>query len=409
MKAKIYFTCFFLFYSLISIGQIKEYNYKRELKGVADTWHKIILPDELFGKVSPDFADLRIFGITEKKDTVEAPFLLQLSEEKATQKEIQFKLINQSGNQNGYYYTFEIQSSEPVNQVVLDFKQQNFDWKIIVEGSQNQQEWFTIAEDYRILSIKNQLTDYQFTKLTFPDAKYRFLRLLIKSKEKPDLLSAKIAEQKVVNGVYKTYQAKAVKTIQERKLKQTVIDVELPASVPVSYLKLAVHNTFDYYRPISIEYLVDSVKTQKGWIYNFNTITSGMLSSVEKNEFKFVNTISGKIRIIITNDDNEPLRIDSITVKGNVHTLLARFTQPAKYYLVYGNKGASKPYYDIEQFTDKIPANLTELSIGNEQKIINGLIPGSAPLFQNKVWLWVVMGLIIILLGWFSIRMISKG
>jgi len=30
------------------------------------------------------------------------------------------------------------------------------------------------------------------------------------------------------------------------------------------------------------------------------------------------------------------------------------------------------------------------------------------PLFKNKTWLWTIMAVIILLLGWFSIKMMNK-
>ncbi len=110
-------------------------------------------------------------------------------------------------------------------------------------------------------------------------------------------------------------------------------------------------------------------KTEKGWIYNYQTLTRGTLSSIEKNEFKFERSILQKLKISIHNFDNEPLTFDSITVKGYVHQLVARFKEPAAYFLTYGNKNATKPNYDIKRFVSKIPDSLTLLNLGEEQLI----------------------------------------
>ena len=100
-------------------------------------------------------------------------------------------MLNTSYNDKGYYYTFEVPAKEPINQINLNFNQQNFDWKLKLEGSQKQQEWFTVIEDYRILSIKNKLTDFQFTNVSFPNSSYRFFRLVIASDIKPELQDAR--------------------------------------------------------------------------------------------------------------------------------------------------------------------------------------------------------------------------
>lgn len=95
-------------------------------------------------------------------------------------------------------------------------------------------------------------------------------------------------------------------------------------------------------------------------------------------------------------------------MNGYVHGLIARFIDPATYYLVYGNDLAEKPHYDIDRFADKIPIALTALKLGDEQLIEKTSLQKTEPLFQNKIWLWTIMALIIVLLGWFSLIMIRK-
>ena len=115
------------------------------------------------------------------------PYILQQARENQTEKIIPFQLINQSKNENGFYYTFQIPTESTINQINLEFDQQNFDWRVSLEGSQDQNEWFSILQDYRILSIKNDLTEFDFTRLIFPDARFRYYRLLIKTNTNPEL------------------------------------------------------------------------------------------------------------------------------------------------------------------------------------------------------------------------------
>jgi hypothetical protein len=410
MKWKIkLMPAFLLLFCSFSYGQMGQYNYKRTVESAPGQWHKIILPDDIFGKITADFSDVRIFGITKNNDTITAPYILQVAVEKIVGSDINFKLINQSKNNKGYYFTFELTEEKTINQFKLDFNRENFDWRINIEGSQDQREWFTVAKDYRILSIKNKLTHYQFTTVVFPDARYRYFRLFVSSNSKPELVTAKISAEGITAGKYRTYAINEVKTSEDKREHETIITIDLSLPVPVSYLKIYVRDTIDYYRPVTLKYLVDSVKTEKGWMYNYSTLTSATLNSIEKNELKFNGMILKKLQLVIKNQDNQPLKIDSIRVKGFEYSLLARFTEPATYYLLYGNNSASKPDYDIDRFADKIPATTTTLALGGEQSIQKENLPGTAPLFQNKMWLWSVMVMIIFILGWFSVRMMRKA
>lgn len=408
LRVKSWSWLLFLFIYSYSYGQIEQYDYKRELKGIADNWHKVVLPDEIFGKVSGNLSDIRIIGITANKDTVEAPYLLRLTSEKVSRNDVSFNTLNSSHNGKGYYFTFEIPTKEPVNKMELEFKQQNFDWRLKLEGSQNQQEWFTVIEDYRILSIYNELTDFQFTKILFPNSRYRFFRLLIASKDKPELTVAKISKQEVINGAFRNYTIEKTKTKEDKQARQTEIEIDLKLPVPVSYIKIGIKDTYDFYRPVNIKYLTDSVKTEQGWKYNYSTLASGTLNSLEENEFKFKSTILQKLKIQIHNRDNQPLSIGTIEIKGYTHELVARFTEPANYFLVYGNKNASKPKYDIGRFVNKVPEMLTLVELGDEQTIDKEETLEKEPLFENKAWLWAIMTAIILVLGWFSVKMIRN-
>ena len=408
-KNSILLSLFSLLICSNMFGQMKKYNYKGKLNGIKNQWHKIYLPDSIFGKTEPGLTDIRIFGISNSNDTIVAPYIIRELSEITSINNVDFSLINQSHNAKGYYYTFELLSDKAINRISLDFNKQNFDWNILLEGSQNQKEWFTLLENYRILSIKNALTDYRFTTVSFTDSHYRFYRLLIKAKKKPGFKKADIALREVTEGQYSDYKIKSFKIENDKRKKQTVIDVVLEMPVSVSSIDIAIKNDFDYYRPVEVRALVDSVKTQKGWHLNFKTLANGTLNSMEQNPLTFNSTILQRLQIIIQNNDNQALTIGKVKVNGYVYQLIARFTESGTYFLTYGNPTAYRPNYDISQFKKSIPDNLVVLKVGNEKEIIKQIPPDRNPLFKNKTWLWIVMALIIGLLGWFSYKMIKDS
>lgn len=397
-----------LLFSSFCYGQIGDYNFKQEISGITDQWHKITIPNAAFSELKNNLSDIRIFGIKANKDTIEVPYILKLASEEHNILKIAFNKINETHSSEGYFFTFEISSSEKINQINLDFLQTNFDWRINLQASMNNQDWFTILEDFRILSIKNKQTDYQFSKLIFPDSKYRYYRVFIPSKNKPVLNSASISLFKTKKASYLNFDIKSITYIENKKKKSSTFDVTLNEAVAISKLKIKVQDTFDYYRPIIIKYLVDSIKTEKKWIYNYQNLCHSTLSSLEENDFKFSSAITNKIRVIINNSDNEPLTINKVLVSGYTHNIIARFTEKADYYLVYGNTKSIFPQYDISKFSNKIPTELKEVILLNRTPIEKIEVPKNAPLFENKLWLWVIMGLVIFILGWFSLKMISK-
>ncbi len=409
MKNLFKLTILLLLLSFVtSYGQMKQYHYKRPLKGISKDWHSIILPNPIFSKVSKDLADIRVFGITKNNDTIEAPYILKTSRDTFEKTKIDFKSINNAHNSQGYYYTFEIPSVKKINQLNLDFAVANFDWKLKLEGSQDLKEWFTITDDYRVVSIKNDVINYQFTKLVFPNSKYKYYRLLVKTKKNPKLKIAHLDFNIVKKGKFRTYSVRNISQSVVKKYKQTIVEITLDSLVPISYLKVNIASKIDYYRPFKLEYIHHRFKTEKGWKENYYTATTGILNSVDNNEIHFNTVIAKKLKLTIDNFDNKPLNISSIDCKGRIYTLTVRFDDDANYFLTYGYKKATKPNYDITRFLDKIPTNATSISLGDEISIEKATDTKTEALFTNKIWLWIIMFVIMFLLTWFSLKMIRN-
>ncbi|SEL83517.1 Protein of unknown function [Aquimarina amphilecti] len=407
MKLKINIVQWLLFLvCLQTYAQIDKYAYKRELLDVSDDWHAIVLPDAIFKNVSSDLSDIRIYGITKETDTVEAPYLLEQKKPKISSKNIGFKYVNKSTTNKGSFITFKVTLDAVINQVQLSFEQDNFDRLIKVEGSQNLKDWYTVVDDYRVLSVKNELTEYSFTTLKFPDSKYTYYRVFVKGKDAPDVKKAEITLKEKQEGSYKRFTVKAIKTIEQNK--STILTIDLDTPVPVSYMKIKANNTFDYYRPFRVTYLRDSIHRESGWKYDYQHMTSGILNSIEENEFNFYSTITNKIKIVVNNQDNEPLDIDEVLIKGFDYELITRFNTSANYFLTYGNKGISKPSYDLQYMTERVPEKLVKLKLGAEQIIPKNEKETIEPLFENKIWLWGIMLVIIGLLGGFTLMMMKK-
>jgi hypothetical protein len=408
MKIRIIVTYLLLIVSQVMFSQMHAYKYKRALSIKENNWYSVTLPDEVFDKIDPNLSGIRIFGITNKNGTLEAPYILSNLEDRSTQSNIPFKLLNESKNDKGYFFTFKSPAETDVNQIKLNFSQQNFDWRLTLEGSQNQQEWFSIVEDYRIISIKNETTDFKFTSINFPTSNYTYYRIAIKADIKPVLLNTELSIYKTKKGSYRNYFFLPNQITIEKGNKQTILSISLPSTVPISDLKISVSDKFDYYRNIDFEE-VDSVKTPKGWHYSYNIVSSGTLSSLDKNIFKLNCPPLKKIRIQIFNQDNQPLHIDSIVARAVVYELHTRITVPANYYLVYGNERASIPSYDLEHFIFTMPKEFSRLEVGPESAIEKAEVQRIHPLFENKVWLWLLMVILIIVLGIFSFKMMKNS
>jgi hypothetical protein len=408
MIQKTYNLLFILFFASSGISaQMKAYQYKREIKEVTQQWHSIELPESLYEKTKLNLADIRVYGIT-KKDTIEVPYALKAKKSIEKINDVTFNLLNESHTTNSYFYTFKVDSYSKVNEIYLNFNRLNFDFNVKIEGGHNEKEWFTIEDDYRMLSIENESTSFKFTTAKIPTSTYTYYRITTKTSEDPELESAKIFENNTVPALYNTYSSIKREVSKNKKTKESIITLELKHAVPLSHIKVTVLDELDYLRPIYISYITDSIQTAKGWLYEYRNLSSSILSSINKNEFDFISTKVKKLRITISNQDNQPLKIGTIELKGYKHELIGRFDQQAQYFLSYGNPTASEPIYDINLMDNVVPAAAKAVVLGKELSSKAIVTPEAKPLFEDKKWLWAVMFLIITLIGYYTIKMIKK-
>jgi Protein of unknown function (DUF3999) len=401
MKNIFFLIPFFLFIQTKIIAQ-KGFEYRRSLTGINALWHTLTLPDSVHAQLYTG-EDFRIMGFNEKGDTIEVPYIFSENTEGPLPKSIAFKIVNQSHNQDGFYYTFESPMAESLNTIQLNFANKNFDWRIRLEGSFNQNEWFTLLDNYRIVGMSNSETDYQFTKLNFKEATYRFWRVRINSTLQPQLASAELYKFVKSEINYKKINTQSIDIQQVKTAKETVAQIELPQLTPFSFIKIKINDTLDYVRRVSIEYSNDAKAARPIW----NNITTASLSSLSDNTFEF-NAIKAKyLKITIHNGDNKPLNVSEIEVQTIPTILIARFTEPANYYFFYGKKNTAPPQYDIENFRKNIPKELTPLIFGKEETNDNTVLKPSEPFFKNKLWLWGIMLIIMLVLGWQTMKMMK--
>ncbi|MGB1314412.1 MAG: hypothetical protein ACPG4Y_00185 [Chitinophagales bacterium] len=383
----------------------QNFRYQKKINGVQSKWHKIQLDKEILSVIKDDFSDLRIFELTPENDTLTVPYFIETPKSGATEKGLNFSILNQSKNADDYFITFEAKNDLKINEIHLSFDEENYNYLLNLEGSQDQKEWFSILEDYRILSIRNKLTDYKFNTLSFPLSLYKYYRVKVKNAEKLNIKSVKILQVENIPDQYIESKTKFKTT--NSKNKTTEIEINLGKRVPVSKLELIFNEDEAFYRAIKIQYLLDSVKTEKGYYYNYGNLSRSYASSYESSVYKFETVFTNKLKVIIQNNDNQALKVKSVKTFNLNYEAIARFNGlESTYFLKYGNAKAKAPIYDIVNFKNDIPKELTSLKLSKAKDLQNPVNNDS--LFNNKIWLWLIMLVIIALLAYSSFGMLKK-
>lgn len=396
-----------LFFSSLLFSQPTGYKYSSEISSVSGTWNRIIIPGDIFKKSDSQLRDLRIFGFSEK-DTLEIPYFIRLMETQEEQNQFPVVILNKSQKGKTYSATLSLKGKPVINHLKLKFGLRNFDLMADLEGSHDQKNWFTLSENQRLISIHNEFTDYSFTELHFPDSDFSYYRLTFHSAKNPDLQQANVLHSAETPGTYNIIPLTLSSERTDAKEKRTEWILTTDKIEPVSFLKLRITSGFDYYRPISIEALADSIKTPNGKIPVYNPICSGIISSLDTSGFRIPLTVSGQFKVTVYNRDNQPLKLISADLKSPVHEAIARFAEGYSFFLFYGNSAKPFPDYDIEIFKNNIPANLNTAVLGNEVLISGSVSEPAVGFLDSPAALWMVMGLLIAGLGFFTLKMIRQ-
>jgi hypothetical protein len=400
-----------LFLALISINvfaQTAGYHYRMELPDMRKGWNSIELPNHFYAKVKDDLSDIRIVGISEFNDTLEVPFLIEDNPETVQKKRVYCDIINKVRRGNKYFYTLENDTWKKINSLELDIDDDNFDWRVKLEGSNDQNRWYTILNSARILSITNSDVAYSYTTLNFSTSQYGFYRVTIENDYEPILNRAYFILKSRKSPELQYYEPTSVTIANEADHSTTVVDIELSEEVPVSRIELSVKDDFDYYRSIEIQKLEDSVQTPDGMRAYFTDLQENTFSSLEPGNFTFSYAFASHIQVVLKNHDNAPLNFDKVKVGGNKIYLMARVDQPGSFFLYYGNEKAFEPYYDIRMFENTIPGNLVKIKPVNEEILIKTTSETTKKNSINNTWLWITMVFIVIFIGGFTIKMIKE-
>ncbi len=390
---------------LQAAGQSRGFHFQRSFDAPAEGWYSISLPPDVFRHTQPGLGDIRILSI-EGSDTTETQFIIRTLRDEAGDELVDLPIFNRSSRNGVQYLTVELKNDQPINRLDLSIAERNFDGTVQLEGSDDKKEWFAIDSLRRILSILDDGVDFNATAINFPVSHYKFLRMGVKANVPLTIHGATFANQSAKPGVRISARAK-FNLKQDKATKESILDVSLPDLQLIDQITIDASSASDYYRAVTIEALRDSTRTQKGWYYSYDHLYTGYITSVRDHKFSFSETLAKRIRVTVRNGDNATLQYKGVTVSGPRVELVAQLKK-ARYILVYGNTRARMPSYDLAHFPDKIPADAPELSPGPPQDLSKP-IADQHSFLSNKIWLWGILGVIIAVLGFFTLRMMKNA
>lgn len=395
----------FLVWSCMQVCAQPDFRFKRKINGVeTEGWHSLILRPGIFQHLNDDLGDLRIYSITDR-DTVEIPYLLRIREDHVQEEKIDLALFNKSYKDGVMYLTFELAPGQKVNVLDLAFDESNYLGHVRVEGSDDRLKWYEVLKDQRLVSIRKGIEDFRLSTVSFPMSSYRYLRLSITSDVPLHFKNASFGYNKIEPGKFHAVPLEWTGQTNNKE-RQTVINIKLKDYAPVSLLEVQTNDEVYFYRAFELSYVKDSIHTQKGWMRRYHGILDGTLTSFKANDFNFPLVFTNELRLVIRNGDNRPLDIRRVSAAGPEVNIVS-YLKPGNNFMLYGDDKTRHPSYDLAHFANKIPVDLRAAELDYNEEVLDD--DGAVnPIFQSKIWLWGIMGVMICGLAFFTIKMIRN-
>ncbi len=393
---------------------IKKWRYEKkiELEGVFYPSYVLLPFDrQIFENAKPNLSDIRVIA-----NGSEIPYKLLVEKEYYLRESHRTKILNLSFVPGEYQFFIADLGEAGIlhNQIKILTTSINFRREVIIEGSNDQENWFVLNDKGRIYDYSPPEFEFkqQDTTLNYPESTYRYLKVKIISRgEEPlKIIGAEVYRQvaKVARKI--NYPLKIIERGINEGLRTSFITLDLGSiGLPSNSLKISTPDV-NFSREVALEGSNDNQNWQvvkyRDVIFSFSTAKfTGSKLEIDYPESNF-----RYLKLTIFNKDDKPINIIDISVSGILRRILFKYEPLKNYKLYYGNPDAHYPEYDIEALFPYLEIkDLPEAFLGAQIKnpLFEEILPPPPPFTERYPWLLpTILTIVVIILLWLIIKLI---
>ncbi|MDA3899617.1 MAG: hypothetical protein PF637_03750 [Spirochaetes bacterium] len=348
---KIAFVIIFIPFLISAQNEENNCLYSQELSGAssAGKYTEITLTEEHYQSTNNDLSDIRIID----SEGSFCPYIINSTEKNSTRETFihETKLIDSNtlkkGEATNFYYDFQIISNEnsiKVNRFHLNTDGDDFSLQVEIWGRMSKSTWSYITKDsiYSLDNIQKKTIE------TERHHSYDYYRLLFNKKNAPFLSLELQCDFDIIKTSIKPFQHYVDLDFSIRTdKKKSIIMIANPDRLKIDSL------TIDSNTPYKRWYTINTSRSQigRGYIYSLS-----FEDDIIENKSISLNDITREeqLKLVIDNQDDAPLSITKITARYLVDKIIFRASGHPPYKLLYGNKTAKPPVYDMRHYKETI-------------------------------------------------------
>ena len=353
-----------------------------------------VVPDrDVFAHAAPALSDLRVI---EENSQLEVPFVLLV--ERGEQRRASVSVtMRDLGSVPGQHTTFVLdlnQQGTLHNELEISTSSENFQRDIVVEGSEDAENWRILDEDGQIFDFTIEARGFttRDTRVKYPASTARYLRVRIVDGELPplDVLGAVVFFSQQIPPSRTDYPVSISARVEDTAEKSTQLVFDLGSGgFPTNRLSLAI-GPANFYRRVSLEGSHDNqfwaLLRRSENLYVFNTpkfVGSQLSISYPESRYRY-------FRLTIFNEDDSPLAVMGLQASGYSRKLIFSADPGGSYRLYYGNPDAVPPTYELERiFPYLVTENLPVAGLGahTANPLFTGPTISPKPFTERYPWL----------------------
>lgn len=386
-------------------AEAQSYVSERKLDTVtADGFYRINLSPEVIPATNAALSNVRI---TDAQDR-EVPYIIRQESPRRYSSVFRPYRISRYEKKDGCCSTLVLENpnGHPINNIHLSIRNADVTKPMTLTGSDDGENWFAVKERSMLSTSVNEQNTATIRLIDFPLTNYAFYKI--------DIGDSTSAPLNILAAGYFEVNAEEAKYVPVPVTWQQSDS----ATLRRSYVELQFDNTQ------VVDRVVFTMKgspyfLRKGWLLQKSTgngrakpyyqrIASFTVSSRQPAVIELPGIRCNTLVLEIDNADNPVLQTAEVRVDQLNRYLVAWLKGGEKYALKFGAVDLRAPDYDLENFRDSIPAQLSILKAGPTQSITRQLSSETTTIFTNRAIIWIALVVVIGVLGFMAMRMVRE-
>lgn len=379
-----------------TFAAVSDFRYRATItvNDTAASYNLLELPDDVLGQTQTGSSDLRIYSGDE-----EIPYATVTEQDlTATAKFERAEIINQGKDAQGnLQFEVLIPTSQWVKQLTVISSDKNFIRRAKIEGSRNQQDWLTLNEDSTIFDLTDE-QKARHLEINLALTNFPYLRITIYNVGKGTfhLDGINLSSQNQTDVVAETKERPYTMLTQSSKsgIQEYTLDLLQP-NLPSKEWEI-VTDAVNFNRTVELY----ASENNKDWslitqgeffVYQLDKLTAKQLVLKFDTRIRY-------LKLKINNQNNLPLNIQSMKIKGSNPLLVFPVDRTKETILFWGNSQSKAPVYDIQKFKSNLDYSKTpKASLGNAVENKDYQFKDTRPWTEKNSWL--LQGILVIVVA----------